>query len=204
MMFSYKTYYFFFLPLLAGLFSCSDNVNDKTVNTQINYAEHIAPLIYKNCTPCHRPGEAGPFNLLSYNDVVRNANKIKFSVTTHFMPPWPADPSYTHFIGERVMNDSEIVVIKKWIENKMPLGDSTKVPSPPDFFTGSFFGKPDLVVRMQEPVRLPGNGQDQFLIVKFPYEIPRDTFVRAIEFVPHQRKLVHHVTGPTISFDVKK
>lgn len=200
---------FIFCLLTMALFcSCGSDEkevrDEKNPSGEITWAPHIAPLIYKNCSPCHRPGEAGPFTLLSYNDVVKNANRIKFAVTTRFMPPWPADPSYSHFIGERVLTQEEIATIKTWIENKMPFGDSARLPAPPQFYTGSFFGKPDLVVKMQEPVKLEGNGQDNFMVIKLPYEIARDTFVRAIEFVPHQRKLVHHVNGHTVSFDERK
>ena len=82
----------------------------------ISWSEHIAPIIFKNCTPCHRPGEAGTFDLLNYTDAVKNANKIKFVTQTKFMPPWPADPDYVHFADEKVLNETEIELIKKWAD----------------------------------------------------------------------------------------
>ncbi len=204
-------YIFFFLLVLIGyvLFclSCSSpnqqsqiTINDSVIEKP-TFAEHIAPIIFKNCTPCHRPGESGPFNLLTYNDAVKAANKIKFVTQSRFMPPWPADPSYSHFIGERRLTDNEITLIKNWVDNGKPIGDSSKMPSLPLFTEGSFFGKPDLVVKLQEAIPLKGNGVDNFMMIKFPYEIPSDTFVKFIEFVPNQRKLVHHVNGHTISID---
>jgi hypothetical protein len=33
------------------------------------FTEHIAPIVFNNCTSCHRPGEAAPFALMSYADV---------------------------------------------------------------------------------------------------------------------------------------
>ncbi|RZK64025.1 MAG: cytochrome c, partial [Pedobacter sp.] len=33
---------------------------------KLTYYEHIAPIIKNKCTPCHRPGEAAPFALLTY------------------------------------------------------------------------------------------------------------------------------------------
>ncbi|MBC7864120.1 MAG: cytochrome c [Bacteroidia bacterium] len=202
-----KKFSSFFPFLFTATFFCSCGSETKTPEKKddsfVTFSTDIAPLIYKNCSPCHRPGQAGPFDLLSYNDVKKNANRIKFATTTHFMPPWPADPSYSNFIGERVLTQNEIDLIKNWIENKMPVGDSTKIPSPPEFYNGSFFGKPDLVVRMQEIVKLK-SGRDNFFMIKFPYEIAQDTFVCAIEFVPHKRKLIHHVNGHTISFDDNK
>lgn len=170
----------------------------------VTWSEHIAPIIFKTCTPCHRPGEAGSFSLLTYDDAVKNANKIKFTTQTKFMPPWPADPSYVHFAEERVLSDSSIALIKKWVDDKMPRGDVSKEPSLPIFFEGSFFGKPDLVVKPQQVVQLKGNGTDAFLMVKFPFELKKEEYVQYVEFVPNQRKLVHHVNGHLLSYDSQR
>ena len=29
----------------------------------VTFSEHVAPIVFANCTPCHRPGEAAPFQL---------------------------------------------------------------------------------------------------------------------------------------------
>ena len=120
------------------------------------------------------------------------------------MPPWPADPSYSHFIGERVLGDDEIQMIKRWVENGAPAGDPAKVPPPPAFPQGSVYGTPDLVVKMREPLLIPGDNKDRFMVIKIPYEIPQDRFVRAIEFVPGNRKLIHHMNGHIVQYDDKK
>ena len=169
----------------------------------VNFADHIAPIIFENCTPCHRRGEAGPFTLLSYTDAKRNANKIKFVTQTRYMPPWPADKSYTHFVRERGLTDEQIATIKRWVEQGCPPGDTSRVKAP-EFFTGSFFGKPDLVIPFKEAVPIKGNGTDHFYMVKVPYEIAKDTFVRFFEFVPQQRKLAHHVNGHLVSYEAEK
>ncbi len=192
--------------LLLLMWSCTDTSTSEKpstlkANDSITFSGHIASIVFKNCTPCHRPGESGPFSLLTYTDARRNANKIKFAVGTRFMPPWPADAGYSHFIGERTLLEEEIALIKKWVEQGCLPGDTNQLPPLPSFYTGSSFGKPDLVVRLKDAVFLKGNGTDNFLMVKYPYAIPRDTFARIIEFVPHQRKLVHHVNGHLISYD---
>jgi len=161
----------------------------------------MAPLVYKNCTPCHRPGESGPFSLLNYADAVKKAKLIKFVTQSRYMPPWPADPSYSHFIGENVLTDNEIALVKAWADQGCPRGDSLQEPKAPVFYTGSYFGKPDLVIRPQKPVQIKGNGTDAFLIMKFPYHLDKDTLVDLVEFVPVQRKLIHHVNGHLLSYD---
>ena len=188
------------------LFSCAEKISttDDSLNSEdtiITYSKHIAAILYNNCVNCHRPGQAGPFNLLTYKDALTAANKIKFVTETRYMPPWPADPEYTHFIGERVLSENEIQLIKKWVEQGKKLGDSPQIPVLPKFYDGSFFGKPDLVIPLQQAIELKGNGADHFLTVKLPYKIPKDTFVSYFEFVPNKRKLLHHVNGHLISYN---
>ena len=117
------------------------------------------------------------------------------------MPPWPADPNYSHFIGERVLTPTEINLIKDWVNNNCNRGDSLKEPKAPVFYEGSFFGKPDLVIKPQKPYAVKGNGTDVFLIMKYPYQISKDTIIDFVEFVPGQRKLVHHVNGHLLNYD---
>jgi hypothetical protein len=193
---------------LAGLFfilcvvtSCDDKAKSGSESGKITWSGHIAPIIYENCTPCHRPEQSGSFDLLSYHDAKKRGSQIRLVTSTRNMPPWPADPTYSHFIGERWLSDSDIDLIGQWVQDGMPRGDSTREPAPPAYFTGSYFGKPDLVIRAQQPVQIKGNGTDRFLIMKYPYRLERDTFADFFEFVPHRRKLVHHVNGHLISYD---
>lgn len=194
---------FFLLTCICSLvfLSCNNEGEKPELPSTVTWSEHIAPIIYKNCTPCHRPGESGMFDLLNYDDAKRNANKIKFTTQNKFMPPWPADPNYSHFDGERVLNETEIALIKNWVEDNCPRGDSLKEPKTPNFHEGSFFGKPDMVIKLPQPVAIKGNGIDAFLMLKYPFALEKDTFVQYVEFVPDKRKLVHHVNGHLLSYD---
>jgi hypothetical protein len=198
---------FSFVLFFFVLFACvpSETKEDES-NTKKDptWAEDIAPIVFKNCTPCHRPGESGAFNLVSYSDAVKKAKLIKFVTQTGYMPPWPADASYSHFVGERVLSANEKQVIKIWVEHGTPRGDSLKEATVPQFYTGSYFGKPDLVIRPQQAVAVKGNGTDVFLIMKYPYQIEKDTLIDFVEFVPHNRKLIHHVNGHLISYDANR
>ena len=48
----------------------------------------IAPILYKNCSNCHRPGEVAPFALLTYEDAAKRAKQIAAITQTRVMPPW--------------------------------------------------------------------------------------------------------------------
>ncbi|NCF88678.1 MAG: redoxin, partial [Verrucomicrobiaceae bacterium] len=62
---------------------------------QVTFNEHIAPLIFNNCTVCHREGEIGPMPLTNYAEVSAFANAIDIVVHEGTMPPWPPDRSFS-------------------------------------------------------------------------------------------------------------
>src|ERR1017187_6952119 len=76
--------------------------------THVTYAKDIAPVIYANCTSCHRPGSAGPFSLLSYNDAAKRSKMLALVTSSRQMPPWPADNTYSHFTDEKVLTPAQI------------------------------------------------------------------------------------------------
>ena len=66
----------------------------------------IAPIVFANCAPCHRPGEAGPFSLLSYTDVRSRARLIAAVTGARYMPPWLPEPGKGEFADERRLTDA--------------------------------------------------------------------------------------------------
>src|SRR5688572_17967551 len=121
-----KKFYF----LISAAFICFLG----NVNAQIpDWSGVIAPIIYNNCSSCHHNGGIGPFPLMNYTDAVGNALNIKTMVIDKKMPPWPADPAYRHFAYEAVLDSSEIIAIANWVDNGMPLGDTTLAPPVPVF-----------------------------------------------------------------------
>lgn len=166
----------------------------------VTFAEHVAPILHRSCAECHRPGEAAPFPLLSYGDAAPRAGLLAHVTRNRVMPPWPADPTYRRFLGQNVLTDLEIALIGKWAQTGAARGDSALAPEPPEFTRGSRLGEPDLVVRMPGRVQIPGNMTDMFAAVKLPFEVPADTFVQAIEFVPGNRRLVHHMNASLITY----
>jgi len=43
----------------------------------VTFNHDIAPILYQNCAPCHRPGEVAPFSLLSYQDARLHASQTQ-------------------------------------------------------------------------------------------------------------------------------
>jgi hypothetical protein len=160
----------------------------------------VAPIVRAHCMPCHREGQAGPFHLISFRDVKRKAKTIRKMVAHRWMPPWPADTAYSSFLGVKALNAREIATIVKWVDQGGQVGDTSHLPSVPVYPEGSLLGRPDAVVWLPDTFHIPGDNRDRFMIAKAPFELERDTFLRAIEFIPGNRRGVHHMNGAMISY----
>lgn len=191
---------FLFISLII-FFACQIPEEKKDLSIKANPTfEDIAPIIFKNCTPCHRPSGAGPFALTNYEEVKKNGLKIKFVTKTRYMPPWPADASYSHFIGERILSEQEIELIGLWVNQNMPKGSSEKHYNAFSYLKKTDLQLPDTTIYFKEAIPIKGNGTDYFYIIKIPLQLKKDTFVRYFEFVPNQKKLVHHLNGHLINY----
>jgi len=156
------------------------------------FTEHIAPIILQNCASCHRPGEIGPFPLLAFQDVRRRSRQIAEVTESKFMPPWHAESGHVEFLNPRVLSEKQITTLRRWHEAGAPEGDPKKLPKLPEFSDGWQFGKPDLVLKMDRPFQLYAEGEDIYRNFVFPLNLPEDKWVRAVEFRPSARSIVHH------------
>lgn len=160
---------------------------------KITFTETIAPIVYQNCVTCHRPGEAAPFALISYEDVRKRGALIATVTKSRYMPPWHAAHGYGEFADERRLSDAQIAAIGEWVSEGMPQGDPAKLPKLPQFPEGWHLGKPDLILEMPVGFDLPASGPDIYRNFVIPTHLTEDKWVRAVEFHPSARKVVHHV-----------
>jgi hypothetical protein len=156
------------------------------------FSTDIAPIVFRSCTSCHRPGEAAPFALMSYQDVKRRGALIAAVTQSRYMPPWHATPGYGDFIDVHRLTDEQIATIKQWVESGMPEGDAAKTPALPNFPEGWQLGKPDIILTMPQAFDLPATGPDIYRNFTIPMDVPENKWVRAVEFRPSARKVVHH------------
>jgi len=177
--------------------------NGANVPKNVTFTEHVAPILYNNCTVCHRPQGDAHFSLVTYADARANASAIAYTVKERLMPPWPADPHYTQFKGQRVLSDHDIDVLVKWAAQGTPEGPGDKLPKLPEYPYGSLIGKPDMQIALA-PYFIKANSADQFLLVKVPFELPQDTFASLVEFVPGKANIVHHVNGDMVKYEFDK
>jgi cytochrome c5 len=138
------------------------------------WSKDIAPIVQKNCQVCHRPGEAGPFSLLTYQDARRRAAKIKDAVVDRVMPPWFADPHHGKFSNAMGLSASEIDTIVKWVDGGSPEGDPRDLPKPAEWVEGWGIGKPDMVFELPQPFDVPTSGVVEYQHVIVPTNFTED------------------------------
>jgi Tetratricopeptide repeat len=156
------------------------------------YAHDIAPIVYEKCASCHRPSGAGPFPLLTYQEVKAHARQIADVTARRYMPPWPPEPGYGEFQDERRLTDAQIRIIGEWVRAGAPEGDASHAPTPPQFTSGWQLGAPDLVVEAPRPFTMPASGPDVFWNFILAPNLKTTRYVRAIEIRPGANRLVHH------------
>ena len=149
-------------------------------------------MVFAHCATCHRPGEAAPFSLLTYDDVRRRSQQIALMTKNRSMPPWKPEPGYGEFAGARRLSDRQIELVQQWVELGAPEGDAGDLPPAPRWASGWQLGKPDLVVSMPEPYLLGSEGPDVFRTFVIPIEVPNGRYVKGLEVHPGVPRAVHH------------
>ena len=100
------------------------------------FTKDVAPILQSRCQVCHRPGEAAPFSLLTYEQSRPWAKAIKEAVLSRKMPPWFADPHYGKFANDNSLQPKEIATLAAWVDAGAPQGNPKYLPPPRQFADG--------------------------------------------------------------------
>src|SRR5436190_6120541 len=156
------------------------------------FNKDVAPILYKNCATCHRPGEVAPFSLLTYSDAKRWAPTIAQVTGKRIMPPWKAEPGFGEFADARVLSEEQIGTLKAWAAAGAPEGDAKDKPAQPKFTEGWTLGPPDKIIEMPAAYAVPAEGADIYQCFVIPMELPEEMAIAAMEIRPGNRKVLHH------------
>ena len=163
------------------------------VASGVTFNQEISRLLQQHCQECHRPGGGGPFELVQYEHVYRRRDKILAAMEKRSMPPWKALQGYGEFIGERRLSAAEIAMVARWVADGAPQGDPRDLPPPRQWSSGPLGGKPDLVLRPDQPFTVPARSGDIYRCFSVATSFPEDRYFTAADVVPGNSKIVHHV-----------
>lgn len=164
----------------------------------VTFTKDVASIMQQHCVVCHRPGEAGPMPLRTFEEVRPWARSIKAKVQSREMPPWFVDRSIgiKEYENDPSLTDAEIATIAKWVDAGAPQGNLADMPPQRQFASPGEWtlGKPDLVIVEDKEFEIPAAGADQFVNYEMPSGLTEDRWIRAIEAKPTiaGRRVVHH------------
>ena len=182
-------YYIFFLSII----SCEKK--------EVTFHQDVKSIIHQNCASCHNLKGAAPFTLISYEDVAKRSQMISKVTTEKYMPPWPADTDYSSFLNEKKISQGDINTIIAWIEGGKKEGRVTHNNLLDSILAEKEVNQPDLTINMKQAHITNGLNQDEFLMMKFPFKLEQDTFIKKIEFIPNKKQIVHHINAHLITYN---
>ena len=149
--------------IMAALAGCrgskSASIREETAR-RVTFTRDIAPIVFQQCTPCHRPEESAPFSLITYQDVRQRARAIVAATERRVMPPWLPQPGYAEFAGERRLTSAQIETFRRWQEDGVLEGEPADLPPLPHFTEGWQLGQPDLAIKLPRPYILRPGGPE--------------------------------------------
>lgn len=160
--------------------------------SRVTFNRDIAPILFSHCAVCHRPGGAGPFDLLTFADAKKRSADLVRVTQSRYMPPWLPEAGHARFLDERRLAPEQMDTIRRWATEGTAEGAPQDLPPVPNWPSGWQLGQPDLVVEMPEAFQLKAEGRDVYRNFVVPVPVAARKFVRAIEFKPGTPKAVHH------------
>ncbi|HET7151668.1 MAG TPA: hypothetical protein VFI60_09670 [Candidatus Acidoferrum sp.] len=152
----------------------------------------VLPILQRHCQGCHRAGGVAPMAFESYEETKPYAAAIWRAAEDKSMPPWFADPNVGRFSNDPSLSAQEIATLAAWVKANSPAGDKRDAPPPLHWAKGWSIPKPDLVLTMPQPVRLPASGDVEYTYEIVPTNLTEDRWVQMAEILPKLRSNVHH------------
>jgi hypothetical protein len=188
-----RSIFAFAIPV-ALLTACLINITSGKAENSANvtFSKDVAPIFYRNCTACHRPGEIAPMSLLTYKDARPWAKSIREKVANREMPPWLADSQHGEWLNDRRISQEAIDTIVAWVNTGAKEGDPKDLPAMPQYTDGWRIGKPDEIFATPEQ-SVPADGVVKYQYITVPTNFKEDRFITSAEIRSSGREVVHHV-----------
>lgn len=172
---------------------CDLELKAKAPVAPVTWHNRVGRIIEQNCQECHRKGENGPFELMSYEDVKANAPTIKREVRRGTMPPWFATKEHGDWYNDRSLSERDKTDLLAWLDNGMPQGEERDAGLPRAWPQGWRIGTPDKVITIPKEFTIPAKGTVPYQYSTIVTDFGEDKWVQAMEVRPTAPQAVHHV-----------
>ncbi|CAN5437246.1 redoxin domain-containing protein [soil metagenome] len=158
----------------------------------VNFAEHIAPILKTHCWQCHRDGGSAPFSLTTFKSASTRAKAINEVIQDQRMPPWFASHDFGPFANVRGLTENEKTILKDWAKTGTAAGDEAKMPAAPKATDAKWkIGEPDLVLKTTS-MTVAATGDIAYQYAILPHLFTEDTWVKNVQILPDNPKVMHH------------
>lgn len=159
---------------------------------EVTYTREISRLFQAKCQTCHREGDIAPFALDSYGAATQWGEDIQRVLKDRIMPPWKPVDAHGKFKNDFGLSDEDRQTILDWYRAGAPEGDAADLPEPLPQSGEWQLGEPDAVIQMPELYNVPRR-KDIYRCFVVPTGFDEDVWLKAVQVVPGNRQVVHHV-----------
>jgi hypothetical protein len=159
---------------------------------QPTFSKEVSRIMQAKCGQCHREGDIAPFSVATYDVVSAWAEDIRRVINDRIMPPWKPVAGHGEFRDSYALSDEEKQAILDWIDAGTPEGDPADMPQAPENKGEWPLGDPDQVIEMAQEYT-PARGSDVYRCFVMPADFDDRQYLTAIDVLPGNRKIVHHV-----------
>ena len=164
-------------------------------NQAVSYTSDIAPILQNNCVSCHHDGGIGPWSMSSHAMVQGWSAMMQEVVMTQRMPPGQVDPHVGKVLQESPgLTIAEQQMLMHWIEAGASMDKDAVDPLPTMKFIDPKYtlGEPDMIFKVPAQ-SIPATGLLDYRYIPVKLDLDEDVWVRAVEFIPGDRQVLHHV-----------
>lgn len=169
--------------------------NAASTDSTASYARDIVPILQNNCVSCHHDGGIGPWSMSSHGMIKGWSKMMREVVMTRRMPPGQIDQHVGKAIQETAgLTAKEQRTLVHWIDAGAPMDADQQDPLKDLRFENPRYtlGEPDIILKVPAQT-IPATGVIDYRYVPVELNLERDVWVRAMETIPGDRQVLHHV-----------
>jgi len=156
----------------------------------VTYYRDVKPLLDARCVQCHSPGNIAPFSLTTHEEAAPFAATLVDAADAGTMPPFPPDAACRDYSHNVTLTDAQRELLRAWSDAGAPAGDpASEPPAPPQPGADIIY---DLELQLPAPY-VPAILPDDYRCFLIDWPKDQETFVTALDVIPGERQIVHHV-----------
>jgi hypothetical protein len=152
-------------------------------STTLTYYRDVQPILRQHCVICHRTAGIAPMSFETYEAARRYAYLIRNVTRDKAMPPAFSVPLVGWVTNDPSLSPAQISTLAAWANLSAPAGDPRDAPASRGSAPWSIL-KPDLIVRMPQPVSIPATGNLDYVYQIVPTRFTEGRWIQMAEVLP--------------------